>query len=61
MKQNSLQKKITATIKEILPKFPNMHGEIAIADQNEVFYHEHFSYIDAVKTAGSISLINVPP
>lgn len=43
----SIQAKVLAAVKQILPKFTDMHGEIAVASRENIIYHEHFSYADA--------------
>ncbi len=42
-----MQAKVLAGVKTILPKFTDMHGEIAVAYGEHTLYHEQFSYADA--------------
>src|SRR5580692_7854261 len=45
--ENNIQDKFLTAVKRILPRFSDMHGEIAVSCGDQILYHENFSYIDA--------------
>jgi CubicO group peptidase (beta-lactamase class C family) len=39
--------RVLATIEDLLPQYPNMHGEVAVAQGDQIVWHQVFSHGDA--------------
>jgi CubicO group peptidase (beta-lactamase class C family) len=50
-----MKDKISIAVNELLPRFKDMHGEIAVSCGDDILYHESFTYADAPWSVGKNS------